>query len=633
MDKDKIEILEGKIKYYAKAYYEGHPIIDDETFDMLVLKLKAMKQDSEVLTTGWGFEVDGNKVKHKYSHIGSLDKCKNYNEIPDRFKHRMVFISPKLDGLSAVAYYNKGTLVQGITRGNGEYGKDITDKLIKILGNTIQDNTFTGAVRGELIINDKNWKVLQGKYKDLIAPRNFAAGIINRKEMDEDIQYIDLVVYKIVGKEKVTQMDKRNDVLDWLQANFKNAIPTCYLPNLNEASWNEYHKTIFDNFKELGYGLDGLVLTNPEIQYNSNSNGYIYDEVAFKFAAEKTNTIITDIEWTLSRTQRLVPVAVVEPVELSGAVITRATCNNAKMIKDLALGKDAEVVITRSNEVIPQILEVIQSSEQDLPTICPVCGRQLVWDGVDLKCANAMCENIKMSDLQQWCESIGETDGLQWTLMKQYLDIYHITSIESLYENESDVMTDLNMRQLSITEQKVKQFFEKLYSQNIDITKALIGLNIPRLGVKTAELLSRNTELCKKLMNYGIIFDSLSDMDVVQLSQQLIEVVKEATTKELLNNREKLSNLRYIENRITYNTNTTLENIKYIAVTGSLNSMKRKDFEKYIKEYGYELTSNLKKCEYLVNNDIESTSTKNKQAKEFGIPIVTEQDFLNILNN
>lgn len=633
MDKDKIEILEGKIKYYAKAYYEGHPIIDDETFDMLVLKLKAMKQDSEVLTTGWGFEVDGNKVKHKYSHIGSLDKCKNYNEIPDRFKHRMVFISPKLDGLSAVAYYNKGTLVQGITRGNGEYGKDITDKLIKILGNTIQDNTFTGAVRGELIINDKNWKVLQGKYKDLIAPRNFAAGIINRKEMDEDIQYIDLVVYKIVGKENVTQMDKRNDVLDWLQANFKNAIPTCYLPNLNEASWNEYHKTIFDNFKELGYGLDGLVLTNPEIQYNSNSNGYIYDEVAFKFAAEKTNTIITDIEWTLSRTQRLVPVAIVEPVELSGAVITRATCNNAKMVKDLALGKDAEVVITRSNEVIPQILEVIQSSEQDLPTICPVCGRQLVWDGVDLKCANAMCENIKMSDLQQWCESIGETDGLQWTLMKQYLDIYHITSIESLYENESDVMTDLNMRQLSITEQKVKQFFEKLYSQNIDITKALIGLNIPRLGVKTAELLSRNTELCKKLMNYGIIFDSLSDMDVVQLSQQLIEVVKEATTKELLNNREKLSNLRYIENRITYNTNTTLENIKYIAVTGSLNSMKRKDFEKYIKEYGYELTSNLKKCEYLVNNDIESTSTKNKQAKEFGIPIVTEQDFLNILNN
>ena len=184
-----IDDLEEKIIYYATKYYNGEPEISDAEFDRLTDLLRSLKPNSSVLRTGWGFEVVGDKVKHKYSHIGSLDKTKSYKDIPDRFKFKTIFISPKLDGLSAVAYYENGKLVQGITRGNGEYGKDITNKLKVILGNEIPDKTFTGAVRGELIINDRNWLFLQGKYKELISPRNFAAGIINRKELDEDIIY------------------------------------------------------------------------------------------------------------------------------------------------------------------------------------------------------------------------------------------------------------------------------------------------------------------------------------------------------------------------------------------------------------------------------------------------------------
>ena len=626
-----IEELEKKIKYYSEKYYAGVPEIDDETFDMLVLKLKAMKKDSTVLTTGWGFEVEGNKVKHKYSHIGSLDKCKNFNEIPDRFKYKQVFLSPKLDGLSAVAYYKDGKLVQGITRGNGEYGKDITDKLYKILGPEIQDKTFTGAVRGELIISDSNWKILQNKYVDLIAPRNFAAGVINRKEIDEDIQYIDLVVYKIVGQETIPFYKSRSEIIMWLNINFKHAIPQYYYPILNEATWETYHKQTFDEFIKLGYGLDGLVLTNPEVQYNTNTKGYLYDEVAFKFAAEKTNTIINNIEWTLSRTDRLIPVANIEPVELSGAIIKNATCNNAKWVKDLGLGTGAEVVITRSNEVIPKILEVIQSSDEDLPTKCPICNSELVWDGVDLKCINEQCPNKDLSNLQQWCEVIGETDGLQWTLMKQYLDIYNIKSINDLYNKQNNIWSYFSTNELSITEQKIKEFFQKLYFNSIEIEKALLALNIPRLGNKTSELMSRNVDLCKKLINYGLLNDSLTDNEKLAIKSNLLDVVKDATTKELLANVPKLNNLKYIQSRIVFKEINNVSDAKYIAVTGSLQSMKRKDFEKYIKEFGYELNSNLKKCKFLVNNDINSTSTKNKQAKEYGVPIITEQEFLNML--
>lgn len=623
-----IQELENKIKYYSELYYKGTPVISDEQFDALVDRLRKLKADSSVLTTGWGFEVDKDKVKHKYSHIGSLDKAKTFKDIPDKFKNKKIYISPKLDGLSAVVYYENGNLVKAVTRGNGVYGKDITDKLSIILGKTISDRTFTGAVRGELIINDTNWKMLLGKYDNLYAPRNFAAGIINRKELDEDIKYIDLVVYKVVGQENSTIFNTRDGVLNWLHNNFKQVIPIYYYPYLNEDAWNMYHEQTYKSFQQLGYGLDGLVLTEENVLYNSQTKGYVYSEVAFKFGSDTAETTVLDIEWTLSRTQRYVPVAILEPVELSGAIIQRATCNNAQMVRDWKLGKNAKVVITRSNEVIPCILEVLEESTQELPTHCPVCGQLLVWEGVDLKCNNKDCNNVKMSDLQQWCETIGETDGLQWTLMKQYLNSYGISSIYKLYDSRDNIMNDLLHRQLSITEQKVLLFFNKLFYDNVSFETALSALNIPRLGDKTAKLLSREYDLVYKLLTEGY---------TDTYKYKLFEIVKEATTMAILNNLDKLNNLRYLyhdvannKHRITLNQSFNT-NIQYVAVTGSLNSMKRDAFEKYINEFGYELSSNLKKCRYLITNNPDSGSSKNKQAKEYGVEIITEQSFLDIL--
>ena len=640
---NEIENLETQIAYYAAKYYAGEPEISDNAFDALVDKLRFLKPDSSMLRTGWGFEVNGDKVKHRYGHVGSLDKSKSFAEIPERFKNRTVYISPKLDGLSAVAYYDNGKLVKGITRGNGEYGKDITDKLRIILGTEIYDKKFTGAVRGELIISDSNWNLLQQKYKDLIAPRNFAAGIINRKDIDEDIKYIDLVVYKIVGQEYKPTCNNREDVLQWLKLNFKHCIPIYYYPTLNESSWNSFAEATFDTFRHLGYGLDGLVLTLPDIQYlahyeeQHNLFDYVYTEQAFKFQAETTTTIIKEIEWTMSRNNRYIPVAIVEPVELSGAIIQRATCNNAKWVKDLGLGKGAQVVIQRANEVIPNIMEVIEQSEEPLPTHCPHCGNNLVWEGVDLICDDINCPNVEASNLQVWCEQIGETDGLQYTIMKQYLDQYGIESIDDLYTKQVYVLNDLNTKKLSITESKILEFFNKLYLEPVKVEKALMGLNIPRLGEKTAELLAQHKDILLNLFRYSFDQETFGKSEVADPTNLLLDLVKEATTKTLMENQWRIANLSYLfddtlsSNRLIFPNVIDKSEIKYIAVTGSLQSMKRKDFEAYIKNYGYELSTNLKKCQFLVNNDIESTSTKNKQAKEYGVPIITEQQFLDSL--
>lgn len=631
-----IKELETQIMYYASKYYEGDPVITDEQFDMLVDRLRILNPNSSVLKTGWGFEVNGDKVKHKYSHIGSLDKVKSYMEIPDRFKNKTVYISPKLDGLSAVAYFENGQLVKGITRGNGEYGKDITEKLRIILGNSIGDNTFTGAVRGELIISDEKWEKLKLKYTNLISPRNFAAGIINRKEIDEDIHYIDLVVYKVVGQENKDKIfNSREEMLHWLNINFEKSVPIYYYPVLNFSSWESFHKQTFDEFRKIGYGLDGLVLDNPNVVYDAVTNGYIFDEVAFKFQAESTTTIVKEIQWELSRTQRLVPVAVVEPVELSGAIVERATCNNAQWVRDMGLGKDAEVEICRSNEVIPAILSVLQPSDELLPEHCPVCKQELVWDGVDLKCNNENCPNIKLSDLQQWCENVGETDGLQWTLMKQYLDFYGVTDVYNLYEKKDYILKDMNSRKLSITELKVKEFFEKLYINKVDAVKALVGLNIPRLGIKTAKLLATRPDVVFNLVLCSLGHKNIND-DKWTI-HCLLEIVKDATTTSIINNIEKFSVLYCIFedgdmlSRLVFDTEDVSSEKQYIAVTGALNTMKRKDFESYIAKYNYELSSNLKKCKYLVTNTPDSGSSKNSDAKKYGVKIITEKDFLDLL--
>ena len=268
-----------------------------------------------------------------------------------------------------------------------------------------------------------------------------------------------------------------------------------------------------------------------------------------------------------------------------------------------------------------------------LPTKCPVCGADLEWVGVDLKCNNKECPNVKLSDLQQWCESIGETDGLQWTLMKQYLDIYGVETIDDLYVKQLFILNDLTIKKLSITELKIKDFFEKLYLDEVPVEKALVGLNIPRLGEKTAKLFKNKKSLIHKML---LLFLGIDVQGEEYVKTFLLELVKEATTNSIFDNKVKFVNLKYMysddleTSRLKYEDVSSQEK-KFIAVTGALNKMKRKDFETYIAQYGYELTSNLKKCKYLVTNTPNSGSSKNKDAQKYGVEIITEEDFLNSL--
>lgn len=281
-------------------------------------------------------------------------------------------------------------------------------------------------------------------------------------------------------------------------------------------------------------------------------------------------------------------------------------------------------------EVIPRHMDTIEPSDVNLPEKCPFCNHNLIWDGVDLKCAFEGCPNIEYSDLQQWCTTIGETDGMAWTLMAQYLSKFRIMSISDLYCTETKEKIDSwsYLGDLSITDKKAVEFFAKLYLNEVDVEKALIALNIPRLGDKTAKDLSKETDTIKEIIEDIRGVGCISDI----IQRKLLEVVKEATTKSILENQTtKLKNILYVANRIKYKEVNNQEIVK-VAVTGSLETMKRSAFEKYIEEYGYELSSSIKSCKYLITNNPNSGSSKNKDAQKYGVEIITEKDFLNLLN-
>lgn len=653
-----VKELERDISKYAKAYYEGKALISDMEFDQLVDRLRELKPESKILSTpGWGYKQTGAKVKHKYQLVKSLDKCRTFEEVPERFTNKEIKLSPKLDGLTGVFYYKNGKLIQAITRGNGQEGKDITDKALIIEGAEIDDKNFTGAVRGELEISKTNWNIIKDKYPEAKNARNLCAGWINSKNYDkEEIKLIDFVTYKVNGQERPEGMENiffeleakgtypkticmnsdptKSNVIDWLQYNFKHTIPDI-TATLKKDDFIPLMNKVFDNLTNLesdsymDYELDGIVISSPDVIYHKSDYSYIYDECAFKFAAEEKETTINNIKWELSRTQRYVPVLEIEPVELSGATVNNVTGNNAKYLLDNGLGIGATISVCRSGEVIPKHMDTIEPADVDLPEKCPYCNHTLIWDGVDLKCAFKDCPNKEYSDLRQWCETIGETDGMAWTLMEQYLYKFRIMSISDLYclETKEKIDNWTYLEDLSITDKKAVEFFAKLYLNEVDVEKALIALNIPRLGDKTAKDLAKETEIIKEMIHDISGVGCISDA----VHKSLLEVVKEVTTKSILENQTtKLKNILYVASRIKYKVIANTEVIK-VAVTGALNTMKRSAFEKYIESYGYELSSAIKSCKYLITNTPNSGSSKNKDAQKYGVEIITEQAFLDLI--
>ena len=638
--------LERLISTSSQKYYEnGTSELTDEEWDAAVEQLKHENPESHILTdVGHGYDITkdktvGARVPHKYGHIGGLEKAHNWKELNPSIKNhdRFVYGSPKIDGLSIVCYYVKGELHKALTRGSkdGITGIDVTDKVKYILNNKHEmavKNDFTGAIRGEIVMSNSDFEKfkeafplgLDGK-KVPSNPRNVAAGMIGRKDWGNELTYLTILFYHIVGYEGIMVGNEDIGDMDYIQRMLLDNIrhefitPYCML-KLSEDSFETDMKRLWDLYNNsessvYDYPKDGIVINR---RWFKNRNEITYDAQAFKFQAETKICTVTDVIWNMSKTNFLIPVVQIEPTELSGATVTYATGFNADYILKNKIGPGAKIKMMRSGEVIPFITEVILHSTNDastyIPNTCPCCGTKLIKNGVHIQCPNKKCANSASADMLCWINSLVPLDNFGDKLRIKYLQTFVDKDNFTIEELMDAVMTKgFIANPLRSQDNLFLEFLNKLKTRNFKMSIALKALNIPRLGDITSRKLGVHRQLILNILHSDNRFDYFDE---------LVSIVGNATALSILLS-EKFNRLKLIEDRIGYETEYNKVNV---AVTGKL-SVKRSKFEKELDHHGYQLSNISRTCKFLITDNPNSNSDKNKKADKLGITKITEADF------
>lgn len=625
------KLMEASQKYYS----DGSSTLSDEEFDSLAAQLKEQEPDNPILhKVGFGYDVNkdttpGEKVKHKYGKAGSLTKAYNWKELNQSFIQDEVHASLKLDGLSVVLYYYKGELYQALTRGDGTVGIDITPKIQSIMGTQLKDKAFTGAVRGEILMTVPNFRIFKQLHPEAKNPRNSAAGLINSKDLSPDLQYLDVVVYTVVGDESSAEDTKhRRTVQSWLESQFEHVVPYSYVW-LTESNYLDGLNALKSCWEGI-YPSDGIVLSDPIIQRNTATGEMTYNSQAFKFASETATTKVTEVEWNLSKSRYLIPRVLVEPVELAGTMVSAATGFNAKYILDNNLGKGSQVEVEKHGEIIPNINKVLVPSKTELPTVCPICGTELIWSGVHLSCPNTECSNAATQDMLIWLEQLVPTDRLGDTLKLKFakqLTGQNSVSVEDIMNLAESAATYTGTYADQIVSATIGAGVQldlflnmlcDLYTKRFTLSAAIKALNIPRFGEITADKLAAHGEQVKSL-----IYVQSEDEAYSLLSK--LEGIGRADATAWSKNLNKVARLQLIADRIDWSTNDT-EIRGRVAITGKL-SVKRSDFQSELKLAGFIVTDVNKDTDFLITDDPDSNSSKNQKADKFGITKITEGDF------
>lgn len=640
-----VQELEKLITDAAQAYYEGNPIMSDARFDQYVLYLRSISPHSEVLNkTGWGYKPNesvsnGEKVAHAHGGMGSIkDKPRTMSEIPDRLRSN-VRISAKLDGLSGVLHFVNGQCVKCLTRGDGSVGIDKTDKFYVLLdryGHNVPP-TFTGEIRGEFVISQANWEKMVEAGTKKKNPRNAAAGIINAKDIPEDIQYLDFIPYKVIYDPnhmfKSQLMDDMGDcpLCSWFP--YFPGLPKCYMATYTEQDLID----MYNGWRAM-WPCDGVVITSNNL--NIQDDGIVnFDEVAYKFDSLKKNTTVESISWQLSRQSLLIPVANLTPVSIGGSTISRVTLHNAQTVVQLGIAPGSEVEILKSGDVIPYLNDVISNpvheETSEIVKECPHCHQPVKWSGVHIICGNPQCGNRDFSDLKVWVQTLAEVEGIAEILLLKYLDRFRIESIKDLYTYDMKEFEGLKSE--GVQSQKFFQVIQSLRFKPMDLEKCLVALNIPRLGEVTARKLATNADFQNLITIFRDNNYSYGGEEGIEAWYATIRnIVGVATAETVTDNIRKFYNFKYLDGRILYPVPASAhpeKELTFVCITGKLNSMSRKDFESMLLDKGYKVKEEVsKKVSYLITNTPDSSTSKNKRADELGIPKMTEADFLNMIN-
>lgn len=613
---DEIRQLEEVIVRNSEAYYSGQNCIPDAVFDHYVQRLAELDPDNAILkTTGWGMKVeDAKKQPHKYGEvIGIPDKIRP-EDVKKRIRNwgltgRKGYSTPKLDGASVLLYYAAGRLEDALTRGDGEFGERILNKMKGMVPNHINP-AFTGRIRGEFVITKERWNE---KYADRKSARNFGAGLLNRDtDWEEDIKNFDLVCYTVLDINRDLSYDEQLHFLmengfRYVKTNFGTFDDSLTDIAACEAALNALNGGVYE--------CDGLVINLGEKQF------------AVKWNTEGVETTVTDIKWQSSRLGKLSPVVYINPVELSGATIQKTSGFNYEYIKETGLGVGSTIKIIRSGDVIPYITEVVSTSkDQRIPENCPVCGTKLEVEGVHIVCKNMDCASRGEGTLLHFINEVTPVDGLGEKMLQKLFEGFRITNIKKFITFANSYDSFHLLRFCTSTNglgraafNKFTELLNKYKNETLNLDKIFIGLGLPALGERAATRILDTYD-------YEVLMDKLRNQTISGIPGVNYVVIQSLYTY-----------YEYIDDIVKSFRNIPLRTLKKasgngimytgmkVCITGAL-SVSRKAFLDECKAVGIE-ESSISKATVLVTNDTTSGSTKNREAEKRGIRVMSEAEF------
>lgn len=643
----RIQELVKQLNEYRDVYYnEARSDVSDAEYDRLFDELSELENETGVVYTNSptqtvGYEVKSELEKVEHSHpMLSLDKTKSVDDLVKFAGDKDCILSLKMDGLTCLLTYENGELVQAETRGDGEIGELITHNA-KVFENIPLSIDYKGhfEIEGEAIITyedfDKINKSLPDdkKYKN---PRNLASGSV--RQLDSKIaaqRHIKFIAWKVPTD--IASSSFINRLQYALDIGF-DTVP--FLPirgNCNAEFINIVVEQLRKRAKEKSFPIDGLVATYNDITYGESlgtTGHHPKHSIAFKFAEDSAETVLREIEWSMGKTGSLTPVAIFDSVDLAGTSVSRASLHNISIMKELNVSIGSTVTVVKKNEIIPQIIYCDANAvDVDIPTTCPVCSgeTQIVKenDSEVLMCTNPHCKGKLLGRVSHFVSKKGmDISGLSEETIKKFVELGWITEITDVYNLEKhydrlSTMSGFGRKSVD----KLRKSIEN--SKTVRLDKFITSLSIPGIGT------SQSKELSKVFGTWNEFRDaSVGCYNFTQLDGfgDVLNNNIHSWFEDMSNIADYLASLMTFESEDNSKTNNSL-NGKSFVVTGKVYKFKNRDeVKEAIEKFGGKVTGSVTKSTFaLINNDIESNSSKNKKVKELGVQIINEDQLIEML--
>lgn len=632
----------------GKAYYQdAEEIMSDYQYDALYDELTGLEKELGVTLAGSptvnvGYEVLSELPKERHeSPMLSLDKTKETEGLEEFAGSQKVVVSWKLDGLTIVLTYRNGELAKAVTRGNGEVGEVITNNA-RVFKNIPLQIPYQGELilRGEAIIGYRDFEKINAEIAEVDAkyknPRNLCSGSV--RQLNNEVtakRNVRFYAFSLVKAENVDFHNSRAYQLDWLEKQGFEVVEH-YMADGDsiEREVIKFSEKIAAN----DFPSDGLVIVYDDIEYGlslGRTSKFPRDSIAFKWADETSRTVLQEIEWSPSRTGLINPVAIFEPVELEGTTVSRASVHNISIMEELELGVGDELEVYKANMIIPQIARnLTRSGVKDIPEICPVCGGpteiRKVSNAKALYCVNPSCQAKQLKSYALFVSRNAlNIDGLSEATLEKFIARGFIHSYTDLFH--------LDRYQEEI--QTMEGFGEKSYQNLINsiekarettLPRLLYGLGIANIGLANAKLICKETgDDREKLAR--LTEEELSSIDGVGgvIAKSYVDYFADAGRRGAYE--ELLEELHIPEEKST--GEELIFEGKSFVITGNVQHFaNRNEVKALIEAKGGKVTGSVSsKTDYLINNNTKSASSKNKKAKDLGIPIISEEEFLSMI--